>query len=168
MHYNGNFVTVKITSVNKRLIKMYNKWPSAALSVQQKRTGVGGGKGVMGDAVCRLITSSFCRLIAFLSGKRSRFCRQIQNNQIGTLSIKLLCLSIFSLYTSLSLSQSTLEKVLFHTLCSACIKGLRRRLGFDPFSLQLLPVAHVKLLYYPLNSALIWVERTHQGFDLSL
>lgn len=45
MHYNGNFVTVKITSVNKRLIKMYNKWPSAALSVQQKHTGVGGGKG---------------------------------------------------------------------------------------------------------------------------
>lgn len=51
MHYNGNFVTVKITSFNKRLIKMYNKWPSAALSVQQKRTGAEGGKGVMGG--CR-------------------------------------------------------------------------------------------------------------------
>lgn len=47
MHYNGNFVTVKITSVNKRLIKMYNKWPSVALSVQQKCTEAGEGKGVM-------------------------------------------------------------------------------------------------------------------------
>lgn len=135
MHYNGNFVTVKITSVNKRLIKMYNKWPSAALSVQQKRTGVGGGKGVMGGAERRLIASSFCRLIAFLSGKSSRFCRQILNNQIGTLSIKLLCLSVFSLYTSSSLSQSELEKLLFHTLYSALIKGLRRHLGFDPLFL---------------------------------
>lgn len=139
MHYNGNFVTVKITSVNKRLIKMYNKWPSAALSVQQKRTGVGGGKGVMGGAERWLIVSSFCRLIAFLSGKSSRFCRQILNNQIGTLSIKLLCLSVFSLYTSSSLSQSELEKLLFHTLYSALIKGLRRHLGFDPFFSSIAP-----------------------------
>lgn len=128
MHYNGNFVTVKITSVNKRLIKMYNKWPSAALSVQQKRTGVGGGKGEMGVCVCRaecrLIMSSFCRLIAFLSGKSSRFCRQILNNQIGTLSFKFLSFFVFSLYTSPSLTQSELEKLLFHTLYSCTSKGI--------------------------------------------
>lgn len=123
--------------------------------------GAEGGKGVMGGAERWLIMSSFCRLIAFLSGKSSRFCRQILNNQIGTLSIKLLCLPVFSLYASPLLSQSELEKLLFHTLCSAHTKGLRRHLGFDLFSVQLLPIVHVTLLYYTLNSTFIWGVRSH-------